>query len=60
MLVVEYMNKFEKLKIRSREIKDPLQTLAQFKLGLRAEIRSQMITQKTRTINEAFQLAFRD
>lgn len=59
MLVVEYMNKFE-LEFRSREIKDPQQTLAQFNLGLRAEIHSQMITLKTRTVNEAFQLAFRD
>ena len=45
MSIVEYMNKFEDLKIWYRGIDDPPQILARFKLGLRAEIRSQMITQ---------------
>ncbi|GMY33688.1 Transposon Ty3-G Gag-Pol polyprotein [Fagus crenata] len=40
-------------------IEDPRQTLARFKSGLRAEIRSQMITHRTFTIDEAFQLALK-
>ena len=45
MSIVENMNKFEDLKIWYRGIDDPQQILAQFKLGLRAEISSRMITQ---------------
>ena len=40
MLIVKYMNKFEELKIRCRGVEDPQQTLAQFKLRLRADIHS--------------------
>ena len=57
MSVAEYMNKFEDLKIWYRGIEDPQQILARFKSGLRAEIRSRMITQRTHTVAEAFQLA---
>lgn len=59
MSIVEYMNKFEELKIRCRGVEDLRQTLARFKLGLRVDIRSQMITQQTYTVDEAFQLVLK-
>ena len=59
MSVVECMNKFEGLNIWYRGIEDPQQILAQFKSGLRAEIRSRIIKKRTHTVAKAFQLALK-
>ena len=43
MLVAKYMQKFDKLKTRSQTVKDPQQTLARFKAGLRSEIKQELL-----------------
>ncbi|PIN26828.1 hypothetical protein CDL12_00415 [Handroanthus impetiginosus] len=54
--VVEYMNKFEKLKICHKAKEDSRQAISRFKSGLRLEIR---LTNAIYSIEEAFQLAVR-
>ena len=39
MIVAKYMQKFDELKTRIQIVKDPQQTLARFKAGLRSEIK---------------------
>lgn len=56
MTVVEYMNKYEELKIKCQGVKDPRQILSRFKAGLRAEIRTQIIPHRIYNVDEAFQL----
>ncbi|KAI5648005.1 hypothetical protein M9H77_34010 [Catharanthus roseus] len=58
MTVIEYMNKFEKLKIRCKGAEDSRQNLSQFKQGLRPEIQNQMLTHQINNIDDAFQLAY--
>ena len=43
MFVTKYMQKFDKLKTRSQTVKDPQQTLARFKAGLRSEIKQELL-----------------
>ncbi|CAL5443371.1 unnamed protein product [Camellia sinensis] len=59
LIVVEYMNKFEELKIQCRGVEDPRQTLSRFKSGLRDEIRKAMVTHRVFTVDEEFQLALK-
>jgi hypothetical protein len=59
MTVIEYMNRFEELKIRCRGREDPRHSLSRFKQGLRPEIRNQMMTYPVNSIDEAFQFAQR-
>ena len=55
--MIEYMNRFEELKIRCRAPESQELALARFKLGLKPEIRNQMFPYKIYSIDDAFQLA---
>ncbi|KAL6134310.1 hypothetical protein ACLB2K_066542 [Fragaria x ananassa] len=55
--VSEYMQKFDELKTRSQIVEDPRQTLARFKVGLRPDIRREMIRHPVYSLEHAFQVA---
>ncbi|KAL6313102.1 hypothetical protein AAG906_018817 [Vitis piasezkii] len=57
MPVVEYIQKFDKLKTRSQIVEDHRQTLARFKAGLRSEIKRELLHQPLYSLEHAFQVA---
>ena len=59
MTVAEYMNKFEELKIRCGGTESSAQALSRFKLGLRPEIRKELMGRDIYTVDNAFQTALR-
>ncbi|XP_071906087.1 uncharacterized protein [Coffea arabica] len=59
MTVAEYMNKFEELKIPYKGTKSSTQVLSRFKLGLRPEIRKELMGRNIYTVDNAFQIVLR-
>ena len=57
MSIAEYMQKFDELKTRSQMVEESRQTLARFKVGLRPEIKLELLRQPLYSLEHAFQVA---
>ena len=57
MFVVDYMQKFDELKIRSQIVEDSRQTLERIKAGLRPKNKRPLLRQPLYSLEHAFQVA---
>ncbi|KAK8951705.1 hypothetical protein KSP39_PZI004648 [Platanthera zijinensis] len=55
--VADYMTRFDELVVRSDILEEPIATASRFRVGLRAEIRRELIPHRLETIEQVFQLA---
>lgn len=58
MTVDEYTNRFHELSVRSHITENARQNLARFKVGLRDDLRKELLTVRLISVEEAYQVAF--
>jgi hypothetical protein len=59
MTVDEYTNQFHELSIRSQAFETERQSIARYKIGLREDIRRELLTVQLVSVDEAYQIAIR-